>query len=85
MDSSSSKVRPLYSPKKFAEKHSNFLALGGLRDQIFYAKSRVTTRGVIPGNGLEAALVRMNRRVYIDEEKYFEWVESLQNREQIKG
>ena len=64
----------LYTVAKFAQRHEDFITEGGLRFQIFNAKE----------NGLAAsgAIVRLGRRVLIDEKRYLNWIESLQdNRE----
>ena len=63
--------RTLFTVSKFSEKHKVFLTEGGLRFQIFNAHN----------NGLasKGAIVRIGRRVLIDEERYFSWVENLQN------
>jgi len=60
----------LYTVHKFAEKHPAF-SEGGLRYQIFNAKK----------NGLEASgsLVRLGRRILINEPKFFAWIDSLQS------
>ena len=62
--------RTLLTVRQFAERHP-FLSESGLRYQIFNAKT----------NGLEAAgaIVRLGRRVLIDEEKFFVWIESKQS------
>jgi hypothetical protein len=61
----------LLTVSQFCEKHS-FVSQGGLRFQIFNASD----------NGLASirAIVRMGRKVLIDEERYFQWVESLRRR-----
>lgn len=53
---------------------------GAMRALIFKAEPRQSTKGEIPGNGLieSGALVRLGRRVLIDEEKFFAWVRSQQ-------
>ena len=58
-----------YTVAQMAQRHY-FLSEGGLRFQIFNAK----------GNGLEGsgALIRLGRRVLIDEAKYFGWIENQQ-------
>ncbi len=54
--------------------------VGGLRHLIFHSKSRKSRGGkVVPENGLDDALVRVGRRVLIDEIKFFEWARA-QNR-----
>jgi|SaaInlStandDraft_6_1057023.scaffolds.fasta_scaffold504795_1 hypothetical protein len=56
---------------QFSAKHL-FVTPGGLRFQIFNANE----------NGLEksGAIVRIGRRVLINEEKYFAWIESQQKK-----
>ena len=58
---------------QFSTKHS-FVTPGGLRFQIFNAKE----------NGLEktGAIVRIGRRVLVNEEKYFAWIESQQDKKE---
>ena len=60
---------------QFSAKHS-FVTPGGLRFQIFNAKE----------NGLEKsdAIVRIGRRVLINEEKYFTWIEGQQKAKRIE-
>ncbi len=72
--------RRLFTLKAFAERHASFLTLAALTNQVFKAKSRQSTKGEIPGNGLEeaGAIVRLAGRVLIDEEGYFAWIDSLQ-------
>jgi len=49
-----------------------------LRWLIFNSRPRESTNGTIPGNGLEKALVRLGRRVLIDEDLFYEWIEEQQ-------
>jgi hypothetical protein len=63
----------LLSVKQFAEKHPGF-SQGSLRGLIFYAKSRESTAGTIPGNGLEKALVRVGKKILINEGSFFQWL-----------
>jgi hypothetical protein len=68
------KINPtLLTVNQFSAKHS-FVTPGGLRFQIFNAKE----------NGLEktGAVIRIGRRVLIDEEKYFGWIEGQQNKKE---
>lgn len=66
---SSEKVPTLLTVSQFIKKHS-FISNGGLRFQIFDAKN----------NGLEkaGAIVRMGRRVLVNEGNYFAWINSKQ-------
>jgi len=54
---------------QFSKKHTAF-PQGGLRDRIFHEKT----------NGLKksGAIVRNGRRVLINEEKFFQWLEAQQ-------
>ena len=72
---SSKKVPDLFTVSCFVERH-DFITNGGLRFQIFDAEN----------NGLEEAeaIVRIGRRVLINEENYFGWIES-QQKENLKS
>ncbi len=66
---------PTYlSVRQFSERHPCF-SQGSLRALIFAARSRQSSQGEIPGNGLESALVRINTKVLINEARFFEWLE----------
>ena len=64
----------LLTVSQFCSKHT-FITQGGLRFQIFNADN----------NGLASlgAIVRMGRKVLIDESCYFEWVESLREKKTV--
>jgi hypothetical protein len=66
----------LLTVSQFCVKHG-FITQGGLRFQIFNADN----------NGLASfsAIVRMGRKVLIDESCYFKWVESLRERKEERG
>lgn len=62
--------------REFSNKHPQF-SEASLRYHIFRAKQRKdTTDGEVKPNGMEecGALVRVGRRVLINEEKFFEWI-----------
>jgi hypothetical protein len=65
----------LLTVKQFSEKHPAFTQ-GSLRFQIFNSSPRKSSLGVIQGNGLHSALVRLGRKVMIDEHRFFEWLET---------
>lgn len=69
--------RALSTVRQFSEKHPAF-SQGSLRNLIFLADERKTSKGRIPGNGLSIALVRIGRKLLIDESRFFEWVEQQQ-------
>ena len=60
-------IPTLSTVKQFSEKYPAF-PIGGLRDRIFYKES----------NGLKksGAIVQNGRRILINEEKFFQWLES---------
>lgn len=62
-------IRRLLTIRQFAEHHPAFPE-GSLRWHVFQARS----------NGLERldAVKRVGRRVYIDEERFFTWIDSQQ-------
>lgn len=62
-------IRHLLTIRQFAERHPAFPE-GSLRWHVFHARQ----------NGLERldAVKRIGRRVYLDEEKFFTWVDSQQ-------
>ena len=74
-----SHVPVLSTIRQFSEKHPAF-SQGSLRNLIHFSTERYSSKGKIPGNGLDIALVRIGRKLLIDESKFFEWVE-LQNQE----
>lgn len=63
---------PYYTINQFNKKHPAF-AMGGLRDKIF--KSDI--------NGLDEfkAIVRIGKRVLIHEERFFKWIDSLNDKD----
>jgi hypothetical protein len=58
----------LYTVKQFAEKH-RFLTYGGLRWKIHHSSTN--------GLAVSGALVRDGRKLFIDEDKFFEWYKSI--------
>ena len=70
-------VRALSTVRQFSEKYPAF-SQGSLRNLIYLSTERYSSKGKIPGNGLAIALVRIGRKLLIDESKFFKWIE-LQN------
>lgn len=68
--------RVLCTVRQFSEKNPAF-SQGSLRNLIFLASERHTSKGKIPGNGLDVALVRIGRKLLIDEARFFQWIEKL--------
>ncbi len=71
----------LYTVAQFAERQPAFTE-AALRALIFNAEPRHSTRGEISGNGLIecGALIRIGRKVLIDETQFLEWARSLANK-----
>ena len=62
-------VRSLLTVRQFAQKYQAF-SQGGLRWMIFNSKA----------SGLDTAIVRIGRRILLDEDKFFEWVDACNAR-----
>ena len=78
----SNTTRILLTVKEFSKRHSAFPE-AGLRSYIFNAADRFSSSGeVIPGNKLEesGALIRIGRKVLLDETKFFQWLDMQQAR-----
>ena len=71
--------RCLWTVKQIAQRNPAF-SEGGLRNLIFLAEARRTKKAIIRGNGLGEALVRIGRKLLIDEELFFKWIEQQQKR-----
>ena len=69
--------RALLTVAQLARRYPAFTQ-GSIRNLIFMSKPRWTSTGSVPGNGLAAALVRVGRKVLIDEAKFLVWLDSLQ-------
>lgn len=70
--------RPRYlTVNQFSERNPAFSA-SALRNLIFKAYPRESTKGTIIGNGLIecGAIVRVGRKVLIVESRLFDWIES---------
>jgi hypothetical protein len=63
--------------KQAAKRYSNiFETEGVLRNLIWKSADRMYSLGTIKGNGLTPAIIRIGRRVVLDEVKLIEWIES---------
>jgi len=74
--------RDLFSVSQFSERRPAWTQ-AALRNLILNSADRINSRGErIPGNGLAeaGAIVRVGRRVLIDEQKFFEWIAAQQRR-----
>lgn len=70
--------RLLFTVKQLSQKHPAF-SLSSLRNLLFKAKPRMTSIGAIQGNGLEKAVIRVGRKILIDEIIFFEWLDDQKN------
>jgi hypothetical protein len=70
----------IFTVKQFAQRNPAFSELS-LRNLIFKSAERQSSLGLIPGNGLihAGAIVRIGRKVLIDEPAFFKWVDSQKN------
>ncbi|MBE0627760.1 MAG: hypothetical protein IH606_23455 [Burkholderiales bacterium] len=66
---------PLFTVEQFAARQPAFTA-AALRNMIFKADTRLGSKGKIAGNGLKecGAIVRVGRKVLIDEGRFLEWI-----------
>ncbi len=72
--------RILLTVDQFSKKHPAF-PVGGLRWMLFHSTERKDSKGRrIPSNGMEEAgvIVRVGRKVLLDEERFFAWLDSRQ-------
>ncbi|WP_295624621.1 hypothetical protein [uncultured Nitrosomonas sp.] len=69
--------RTLLTVRQFSDKHHAFTQ-GAIRNLIFLAEDRKTSKGIIKGNGLNIALIRIGRKLLIDEVKFFQWIDEQQ-------
>ena len=68
-----------FTVEQFANAQPAFTA-AALRNLIFKAEDRVSTLGTISGNGLieSGAIIRLGRKVLINEVRFFDWLEAQQ-------
>jgi len=66
--------RILLTVRQFSEKNPAF-SQGSVRNLIFNSKPRKSSKGSIPNNGFDTVLVRVGRKVLIDEAKFFDWLD----------
>ena len=72
--------RPIYKTVEQFSKDNPAFSPSALRNLIFKADERVSTNGVIAGNGLleAGAIIRIGRKVLIDESRFYAWVQRQQ-------
>jgi len=66
-----------YTTEQFSLNNPAFTE-SALRNLIFKANERQSTKGIIAGNGLleAGAIIRIGRKVLINESKFYAWVEA---------
>ena len=64
-----------FTVAQFAERNPAF-SQAAVRNLVHKAEDRKSTRGTVHGNGLikAGAILRIGRKVLIDEDRFFEWV-----------
>jgi hypothetical protein len=69
-------TKTLLSVKQLSELLPAFTE-NSLRFHIFNAEPRINSQGdTVPGNGLASAIIRIGRKVLVDRDKFFEWIEN---------
>ena len=69
----SPQIPALFTVQQFSEKYPAF-SQSSLRNLIFLSKARISTQGVIPGNGFGMAIIRVRRKILINEHNFFKWI-----------
>ncbi len=66
-----------YTTEQFSL-NNPFYTQSALRNLIFKANERQSSKGVIKGNGLleSGAIIRVGRKVLINEPKFYAWIEA---------
>jgi hypothetical protein len=67
-------TRNVFTVTQFCERNPAWTP-AALRDMIFHSTSRKSSRGEIPGNGFAECIIRVNGKVLIDEDRWFEILE----------
>ena len=78
LESTASEYRPIYKTVEQFSNDNPAFTPSALRNLIFKADERHASDGIIKGNGLieAGALVRIGRKVLIDENQFYLWVQS---------
>jgi len=63
--------------RQFSERYPAF-SQGSLRNLIHLSSERYSSKGKIPANGLNIALIRIGRKLLINEVRFFQWIEEQQ-------
>ncbi len=70
--------RPSYKTVEQFSNDNPCFTPSALRNLIFKADERQSSNGVIAGNGLleSGAIVRIGRKVLINEDRFYQWIDS---------
>jgi hypothetical protein len=70
--------RPIYKTVEQFSNDNPAFTNSALRNLIFKADERHTSNGVIKGNGLleAGAIIRIGRKVLIEENRFYVWIQS---------
>ena len=68
-------ARRIFNVPLFSKRNPTW-SESSLRWLIHCAKERHGAKSLAPANGLAVAIIRKQGRVFIDEEKFFDWLES---------
>lgn len=67
--------RHIFTVTNFSKRNPSWTE-SSLRWLIYCAKERHGAKSLTPANGLEVAIIRKRGRVFLDEEKFFDWLNS---------
>ncbi len=62
------------TPKQLAENEPAF-SLSAIRNILFLARDRKTTKGIIKGNGLDPHIRRIGSKVLINHAGFLSWID----------
>lgn len=68
-------ARRIFTVSLFSKRNPTW-SESSLRWLIHSSKERHGTKSLSPANGLSNAIIRKQGRVFIDEEKFFDWLET---------
>jgi hypothetical protein len=70
--------RPIYKTVEQFSIDNPYFTPSAIRNLIFKADERHSSNGVIKGNGLKeaGAIIRIGRKVLIDENQFYAWVQN---------
>ena len=70
--------RPSYKTVEQFSNDNPCFTPSSLRNLIFKADERLSSNGAIAGNGLleVGAIIRIGRKVLINEDRFYQWIES---------